>query len=1016
MEVESITISKKAPSSQALNFDALRTLAIEHIQKVAGKVWTDHNLHDPGITTLEVLAYAITDISSRANTSIENIVASATKDAQDIFYTAAEILPCHPVSINDFRKILIDLESIRNAWLEPAEEHEVTMKLEETTGVVDFENGETIHLRGLYNVLLEFNETEISTGNPANPTKVVDINKSVLQHPTINVLGTPIAIEIAFPYWDQMPDDWGTDLVMDEVLLEDIDGQKLVTLDEEQNEDFFGVLVVQYNAVNTHKMGIRIKVNTRDHGLAEVDLKTGIIDTLEITAAEIAGDSSIIDTSLIKEFNFRVIAALEVIKTVKTYIHDYRNLCEDFYSFRSIRVQEIVLNTELEIYSNTNVEKLLAQLLFEISQFLSPAVNFLTLEEMLDRDIPAEKIFEGPLLEHGFIPDEDLNDLKRSEIVYTSDLVRIILAQNTDLLQVYSNKIISVNNLTLSNFINNQLLNTNVRNCLKLTQPETYKPRLSVEKSQIKVIRSGIEISYDFAEVIDTYNQLKLQSMAASSGISVNDLPIPTGKDLNIEEYYSIQHDFPLTYGVGEEGVPGLSAIKDEAARNFRLAQANQFKGYLLFFEQILANYLSQLRHVGDLFSYDPSIVTTYFSQPLYDVPEVQRLLKDFNGSGLSWSDFKQDLDNDYISYLEQSGNEEKTTQERKNRFLDHMLARFSEEFVEYALLQAKQPDGIGLINDKSAFLSTYPMLSSQRFKAFNYLKQLETSTGPDVWGTNNVAGVQKRIAGKLGIKCYKRRNLFVSPSTFMSVVPSGADFIIELKDDNGLLIFSSIPYASSPLATAAIDDLISFGLFKKNYQIFKDAGTSMYRGALLDNGGTVLGRVEGTYNNRKNALEAVDVVFNFFQEKYSAEGLFLIEHILLRAKRKDVPASGGPVSDKLLSGFPNTIDGYIEPYSFCVSVILPAGLTDTVPPVKDLPERFGDDDFRTFAEKIIRRELPAHVKADIYWATRDAILAFEPIYQTWLETVADSSSTEEELVLAQNDLIDQLNIIYSNV
>ena len=40
----------------------LREMGIEEIQKLSGKIWTDFNLHDPGVTILEQLCYALTDL------------------------------------------------------------------------------------------------------------------------------------------------------------------------------------------------------------------------------------------------------------------------------------------------------------------------------------------------------------------------------------------------------------------------------------------------------------------------------------------------------------------------------------------------------------------------------------------------------------------------------------------------------------------------------------------------------------------------------------------------------------------------------------------------------------------------------------------------------------------------------------------------------------------------------------------------------------------------------------------
>ncbi|MEI3154042.1 MAG: hypothetical protein V8S95_02245 [Odoribacter sp.] len=41
---------------------ALQKDTIDRLQRLSGKVWTDFNAHDPGITILDVLNYALTGI------------------------------------------------------------------------------------------------------------------------------------------------------------------------------------------------------------------------------------------------------------------------------------------------------------------------------------------------------------------------------------------------------------------------------------------------------------------------------------------------------------------------------------------------------------------------------------------------------------------------------------------------------------------------------------------------------------------------------------------------------------------------------------------------------------------------------------------------------------------------------------------------------------------------------------------------------------------------------------------
>ncbi|MBP1650009.1 MAG: hypothetical protein H6Q26_166, partial [Bacteroidetes bacterium] len=50
-----------------LDFTRLRSEGIGYLAQLSGKIWTDHNVHDPGITILETLCYALLDLGYRTN-------------------------------------------------------------------------------------------------------------------------------------------------------------------------------------------------------------------------------------------------------------------------------------------------------------------------------------------------------------------------------------------------------------------------------------------------------------------------------------------------------------------------------------------------------------------------------------------------------------------------------------------------------------------------------------------------------------------------------------------------------------------------------------------------------------------------------------------------------------------------------------------------------------------------------------------------------------------------------------
>jgi uncharacterized protein YegP (UPF0339 family) len=127
---ETIDKSIKLPPAEDYNF--LRREGIKHIEKMAGDVWTDYNAHDPGITLLENLCYAITDLAYRTNFDIKDLLSKNNSEQnkwRNIFYTAREILPCNPITINDYRKLVMDVDGVRNAWITTSKDCEVPVFL-----------------------------------------------------------------------------------------------------------------------------------------------------------------------------------------------------------------------------------------------------------------------------------------------------------------------------------------------------------------------------------------------------------------------------------------------------------------------------------------------------------------------------------------------------------------------------------------------------------------------------------------------------------------------------------------------------------------------------------------------------------------------------------------------------------------------------------------------------------------------------------------------------------------------
>jgi len=118
---EALSIKRRKAGQSEVSFDSLRSEAIKLIQQLSGHVWTDYNLHDPGITVLEQLLYAITDLIYRTEFAIEDYLASEDGsidlEAQGL-HEPAEIFSCRATTRRDYRKLLLNKVAVAdNVWL-----------------------------------------------------------------------------------------------------------------------------------------------------------------------------------------------------------------------------------------------------------------------------------------------------------------------------------------------------------------------------------------------------------------------------------------------------------------------------------------------------------------------------------------------------------------------------------------------------------------------------------------------------------------------------------------------------------------------------------------------------------------------------------------------------------------------------------------------------------------------------------------------------------------------------------
>ena len=296
----------------------------------------------------------------------------------------------------------------------------------------------------------------------------------------------------------------------------------------------------------------------------------------------------------------------------------HRNLCEDFIDITILCTLDLGVCAQIDLDPTADVQEVLFSIVESLSRFFSPSPVFYSLQELLDKQKPIEEIFSGRPFNitesHGFIDTEEFEHLTLRKELHLSDVYSELAGVDG---------ISRVQNLKWITCCDNEKTSSND---WQLALPTNYVPSFSLKCSSFSFTQNGKPVPVDF-EAIETYESLKFSSNRKAlykepstfldpeytKGIYRNDLG----------DYYSIQNEFPRVYGIGE-GMLG----KDVSIK--RRAQALQLQGFLLFFDQFLANYLAQLKNIRSLFSFSSIDTTprTYFTNKLANVPQLQQLLR----------------------------------------------------------------------------------------------------------------------------------------------------------------------------------------------------------------------------------------------------------------------------------------------------------------------------------------------------------------------------------------------------
>lgn len=119
--MESHYIERKRDAEDTSGFDGLKREGLKVVQELSGKVWTDFNLHDPGVTILEQLCYALTELLYRTDFKVEDYLTDeegGLDRARLALHPPDIVFPCRPTTLTDYKTTILDaVIELDNVWL-----------------------------------------------------------------------------------------------------------------------------------------------------------------------------------------------------------------------------------------------------------------------------------------------------------------------------------------------------------------------------------------------------------------------------------------------------------------------------------------------------------------------------------------------------------------------------------------------------------------------------------------------------------------------------------------------------------------------------------------------------------------------------------------------------------------------------------------------------------------------------------------------------------------------------------
>lgn len=565
----------------------------------------------------------------------------------------------------------------------------------------------------------------------------------------------------------------------------------------------------------------------------------------------------------------------DIISRISQIFADNRNLCEDINEIKILQQVPMSIAAEIEVSADAIGEEVLSELFNRIDNYFNPPVEFQSFEDLIKQGDDLSDIFEMPSYTHGFIKVSKLHHKqyefyisKIAELISSIPGVRnvkdLIILKNG--IRIYGDSI-KIDEGTFASL-----------NIDKSTSGKKY----------LNVIKGSISYDYDQSLVNHLY-EVKQAKQKRSFEVKWEWQEEKSDTNFNVEEiadFPSIQNSFPIVYGIGKAGLP-------KNASKQRKAKARQLKAYLLLMDQVMSNHLAQLKNIHNIFSVDGKVSQSYYGQlpidciglvDLIHAKEEKETLSEKDIQGII-SEFSERMKIIMIGFDD--------FRERKNRILNHLMARFAERYAYD--LQGKVKTLFGEVSDdeiqqqlietKVKMLEQIVHISRDRAKGYNY--QIPA------WDTKNVPVFKKKVSLLLNIKLEQQRSLVDNYSNLkINIKAPGSVDIQEQHSKKGNYKYTTASdtdvgqFKFLIKGKRVIEYLLKNGTIRQNYKIqSEDDHYIILLSVEKNESPTKVCQVD----SEESGKSTIDALISYFKNlNNDGEGFHTIEHVLLRPSNVD--------------------------------------------------------------------------------------------------------------------------------